>query len=105
MALTDIAAKFIMPNFSLVSDQKLNKFLGKKKNDFWRNQFTTSQILIIDRIIEGIDAINLKVTLLFVDFSKEFESIHRVKMRQILLAYASQLAGAVEYTDCISAEG
>ena len=29
---------------------------------------------------------NLKVTLLFVDFSKAFDSIHREKMEQILLA-------------------
>ena len=30
---------------------------------------------------------NLKVTLFFVDFSKAFDSIHRGKMEQILLAY------------------
>ena len=30
---------------------------------------------------------NLEATLLFVDFSKAFDSIHRGKMEQILLAY------------------
>ena len=30
---------------------------------------------------------NLQATILFVDFSKDFNSIHRGKMEQILLAY------------------
>ena len=47
----------------------------------------TSQILTICRIIERVCAKNLEVTLFFVDFSKAFDSIHRGKMEQILLAY------------------
>ena len=43
----------------------------------------TSQILTIRRILEGV----LQATILFVDFSKAFDSIHRGKMEQILLAY------------------
>ena len=31
---------------------------------------------------------NLEATILFVDFAKAFDSIHRGKMEQILLAYA-----------------
>ena len=38
--------------------------------------------------MEGVRAKNLAATLLFVDFSKVFDSIHRWKMEQILLAYA-----------------
>ena len=37
--------------------------------------------------MEGLRAKNLEVTLLFVDFSKAFDSIHRGEMEQILLAY------------------
>ena len=48
---------------------------------------TTSQILTIRRILEGVRAKNLQATLLFVDFTKAFDSIHRGKMEQILLAY------------------
>ena len=48
---------------------------------------TTSQILTICRILEGVRAKNLQVTILFVDFTKAFDSIHRGKMEQILLAY------------------
>ena len=47
----------------------------------------TSQILTIRRILKGVRAKNLQATLLFVDFTKAFDSIHRGKMEQILLAY------------------
>ena len=52
-----------------------------------RNRSTTSQILTIRRILEGVRAKNLQATLIFVDFTKAFDSIHRGKMEQILLAY------------------
>ena len=38
-------------------------------------------------IIEGVCTKNLEATLLFVEFSKAFDSMHREKMDQILLAY------------------
>ena len=47
----------------------------------------TSQILTIRRILEGVRAKKLQATLLFVDFTKAFDSIHRGNMEQILLAY------------------
>ena len=47
----------------------------------------TSKILIIRRILEGVRAKNLETIILFVDFSKAFDSIHRGKMEQILLVY------------------
>ena len=45
------------------------------------------QILTIRRILEGVRANNLPAVLLFIDFSKAFDSIHRGKMRDILIAY------------------
>ena len=39
------------------------------------------------QMIIGVCAKNLKAMLLFVDFSETFDSVHRVKMDQILLAY------------------
>ena len=51
------------------------------------NRSTTSQILTIRRILEGVRAKNLQATLIFVDFTKAFDSIHRGKMEQILLTY------------------
>ena len=43
--------------------------------------------MTIRRILEGERAKNLQVTILFVDFTKAFDSIHRGKMEQILVAY------------------
>ena len=65
----------------------MENILRKNQNGFRRNRSTTSQILTIRRILEGVQAKNLQATLLFVDFTKAFDSIHRGKMEQILLAY------------------
>ena len=46
-----------------------------------------SQVLAICQILEGVHAKNLEATILFVDFSKAFDSIHRGKMEQIFLPY------------------
>ena len=61
--------------------------LRKNQNGFQRNRSTTSEILTIRRILEGVWAKNLQATLLFVNFTKAFDFIHRGKMEQILLAY------------------
>ena len=68
-------------------EPKIDNILGKNQNGFRRNRSTTSQILTIRRILEGVRAKNLQATLIFVDFTKAFDSIHRGKMEQILLAY------------------
>ena len=47
----------------------------------------TSQILTIRRILEGLQAKNLLATILFFEFNKAFDSIHRGKMEQSLLTY------------------
>ena len=67
---------------------QINNILRKNQNGFRRNRSTTSQILTIRRILEGVRAKNLQATLIFVDFTKAFDSIHRGMMEQILLAYA-----------------
>ena len=65
----------------------LEPILRKNQNGFWKNRSTIGQILTVRRIIEGVRAKNLEAVLLFVKFSKAFDSIHRGKMEQILLAY------------------
>ena len=70
----------------------------KNQNGFRRNRSTTSQILTIRRILEGVRAKNLLATLLFVDFTKAFDSIHRGKMEQILLAYGLPKETVAEIT-------
>ena len=68
-------------------EPKIDNVLRKNQNGFRRNRSTTTQILNIRRILEGVRAKNLQVTLLFVDFTKAFDSIHIGKMEQILQAY------------------
>ena len=66
---------------------KIEKILRKNQNDFRRNRSMTSQILTIRQILEGVRAKNLEATILFVDFSNAFNTIHIGKIDQILLAY------------------
>ena len=68
-------------------EPKIDNILRKNQNRFRRNRSTTSQILTIRRILEGVRGKNLRATLLFVDFTKAFDSIHSGKMEQILLAH------------------
>ena len=66
---------------------EIDNIIRKNQNGFRRNRSATSQILTIRRILEGVREKNLQVTLLFVDFTKAFDFIHRGKMEKILLAY------------------
>ena len=66
---------------------KIDPVLKKNQNGFRTNRSTSGQILTIRRILEGIKSKNLPATLLFIDFSKAFDSIHRGKMKEILSAY------------------
>ena len=85
--LTFIATKMYNALLRDRIEPKIDNIIWKNQNGFWRNSSTTSQILTIHRILEGVRAKNLRATLLFVDFTKAFDSIHRGKMEQILLAY------------------
>ena len=84
--LISIAAKIYNPVLHNHIEPKIDNILRKNQNGFQRNRSTTSQILTICRIL-GVRAKNLQATILFVDFTKSFDSIHRGKMEQILLAY------------------
>ena len=85
--LTSIAAKIYNALLRNRIEPKIDNILRKNQNGFQRNRSTTSQILTIRRILEGVRVKNLQATLLFVDFTKAFDSIHRGKMEQILQAY------------------
>ena len=85
--LTAIAAKTY--NLMLLNRERpeIDPILRKNQNGFRANRSTSGQILTIRRMLEGVNAKNLPATLLFVDFSKAFDSIHRGKMEEILTAY------------------
>ena len=87
IAFTSIAAKIYNALLCNHIEPKIEKKFRKNQNGFHRNQSTISQILTIRRIL-GVCAKNLDATILFVDFSKAFDSKHREKMEQILLAYS-----------------
>ena len=75
ITLTSRAAKSYNALIRNRIEPKIDKILRKNQNDFRRNRSTTSQILTIRRIQEGVRAKNLKATILFVDFFKAFDSI------------------------------
>ena len=76
MTLTSIASKVYNALFLNCIKFQNEKILMKNQNSFQRNWSTISQILTIHWIIEGVCAKNLEAALLFVDFSKVFDSIH-----------------------------
>ena len=72
ITLTSIAAKIYNALLRNRIEPKIDNILRKNQNGFWRNRSTTSQILTIRRILEGVRAKNILATLLFVDFTKAF---------------------------------
>ena len=87
ITLTSIAARIYNVLLRNCIEPQINSILRKNQNDFQTNRSTTSQILTIRRILEGVRAKSLQATIFFVNFTKVFDSIHRGKMEQILLAY------------------
>ena len=87
ITLTAIAAKIY--NLMLLNriKPKIDPVLRKNQNGSRTNRSTSGQVLSIRRILEGIQSKNLPATLLFIDFSEAFDSIHRGYMKEILSAY------------------
>ncbi len=65
--------------------------LRPNQNGFCTERTTTSQILALRRIIEGIKEYNLKAVLTFINFKKAFDMVHRGMMLKILKAYTQDL--------------
>ena len=84
-----IAAKIYNALLRNRKKPQIENIIRKNQNDFRRNRSTTLQILTIHRILENVRANNLEASILYVDFGQAFDSIHRGKMEQILLAYGN----------------
>ena len=80
VALMSIVVKIYNTLLRNRIEPTIENILRKNQNSFRRNRSTTSQILTIRRILKCVHAKNLETTTLFVDFSKAFDSIQKVKM-------------------------
>jgi hypothetical protein len=80
--------------------------LRDNQNGFRKGRSTLSQVLCLRRIIEESQSCNLDLAIVFVDFSKAFDSVDRDKMFEILELYGipSKLIAAIRvlYTDTCS---
>ena len=85
--LSSVVAKVINKMILNRIQPKIDPFLRRNQNGFRPGRSTVSHILAIRRIIEGVQHKNLKAAIIFVDFKKAFDSVHRGKMFQILKAY------------------
>ena len=65
----------------------VDPLLRWNQNGFRQQRSTISQILALRRIIEGMKSKNLPLAVVFIDYSKAFDSIHRERMFEILQAY------------------
>ena len=69
----------------------LDPLLRIHQNGFRVGRSTTSHILALLRILEEVEDKNLSVVMLFIDFRKAFDSIHRGLLMKILIAYGIPL--------------
>ena len=67
ITLTSIMAKIYNALLRNRIEPKIDNILWKNQNGFRRNRSTTSQILTIRRILEGVRSKNLLATILFID--------------------------------------
>ena len=87
ISLSSIIAKLVNRMILNRIQPVLDPLLRTNQNGFRPGRSTISQILGLRRLIEGIKSKNLPSVILFLDFRKAFDSVHRGKMLKILKAY------------------
>ena len=87
ISLLPIAAKIYNKLILNRLRPKLEPILRKNQNGVRPGRSTLGQILTLCRIIEEITFCNKTAALIFVDFSKAFDSVNREKMFEILGLY------------------
>ena len=81
--VTKLINKMILNRIQPVIDP----LLRINQNGFRPGRSTTAHILALRRLIEGVKSRNRQAIILYIDFRKAFDSIHRCKMFEILKAY------------------
>ena len=87
ISLAPIIAKLVNKMVLNRIQPKIDDHLRPNQNGFRPGRTTTSHILALRRLIEGVKSHNRKAIVLYVDFKKAFDSIHRATMMKILKAY------------------
>ena len=87
ISISSVVAKIVNKMILNRIQPKIDKHLRRNQNGFRPSRSTTAHILALRRLIEGVKANNMKSMILFLDFKKAFDSVHRGKMMKILKAY------------------
>ena len=98
IALSAVAAKITNKLILNRIRPAIDKHLRTNQNGFRPGRSTIAHILALRRLIEGVRRNNLKCIIIFIDFRKAFDSIHRERMMKILKAYdiPDNLLGAIK---------
>ena len=98
ISLTSVASKvfnkLILNRIRPLIEEKLRM----NQNGYRVGRNTVNHILAARRLVEGVKNKNLSAVMVFIDFSKAFDSIDRKKMIQILSAYGipKKILAAIE---------
>ena len=87
ISLTSLVAKLINRMLLNRLRPKIDPYLRYNQNGFRPGRSTITQVLALRRIIEGVKRYHLPSIMVFIDFSKVFDSINHQAMFKILAAY------------------
>ena len=87
ISLSSVVSKLVNKMILNRIQPKMDTHLRPNQNGFRPGRSTVAHILALRRLIEGVRSHNRKEIIVFVDFKKAFDSIHRGMMMKILKAY------------------
>ena len=87
ISLTSLVAKVVNRMMLNRIRPKMDPYLRYNQNGFRPGRSTTSQVLALRRIIEGVNSNHLPSVMVFIDFTKAFDSVNQQVMFKILAAY------------------